>query len=117
MKFTISRASGTDAVPPIPEARREIVTTWDFRGFHTPEEHDKRTPWATPWLERGTEHGTWAGGIKRRLDDREVWVVEFNTLEEVVALVQREGDIIFREGFDSFEVGPLAIIIYDDYIE
>ena len=114
MKFLVTRTSLYSAdTPPCPGAVLELLPSWDVRTFKTPAEHDARFP-AEPWLKYGTEHTTWSGGIRRRLEDRAVWTIDIPNL---LAFVAEHGHCILEAANpDTGKLLP-SIEIYDDYRE
>ena len=64
------------------------------------------------WREEGNEHQILPNGhIRRRLADREVWVVEIETLDDLVEFSKKYGELVL-----NFK-DCLEIEIYDDYRE
>lgn len=65
------------------------------------------------WKDRGSEHSiTEQGNIKRRRErDVKVWLIELNSLEELMEFVKENGQCIVT----SYK--HPAIEIYDDYRE
>lgn len=117
--FRISRTSLCGDEKPCDEAYRGTRECWDYRTFETPEEHDERlvdsSRLTRPWLEEGINHGTWERGIKRQLDDQEVWLIDIDSFEDFYA---KYGDFIVRRPFGVNREGTeLEIEIYDGYRE
>ena len=121
MQFIVKRTSDWEQNnPPCRGAVETLVQVWDFRTFKTPQEHDAKLcqghrP-SQQWLEKGTEHGTYEGGIKRRLDDKKGWVIEINSLEELIEFSKEYGELVVSN-FTSTNYEVPTIEIYDDYRE
>ena len=86
--------------------------------FKTPEEYDANSRRDGKWFDKGTEHGTWnyeggKTGIKRRLDDESVWVVEFESFEDLMAFVTKYGELVLSYGDGIIP----SVEIYDYYRE
>jgi hypothetical protein len=120
-RFGIVRTStrGSEDDKPCAEAVPGTIQTWDYRTFKSPEEHDAKL--GQKWHDRGTQHGFVYGprggvqGIKRRLEDRETWFVEFSTLAELMAFYEKYGDLVLSESWSDRQTPRLEI--YDDYRE
>lgn len=120
MRFAITRTSvHSDDGAPCPEAIKGTLPYWDVRTFKSPEEHDAKLK--ERWLDRGTEHQIVYGprggvqGIKRRMDDRTAWFLDFDSLEALMAFREKHGDLIVTGAFGNYE--HPCIEIYDDYRE
>jgi len=119
--YLIKRTSVWDGKP-CDEAFEGTRPYWDYRTFETPEEHDRKLCGVNalgcetkPWLEEGTDHGTWQGGIFRKLKDRKVWLVEAESIEE---LFERYGNIVVQRPYGHHhDDAEIEIEIYDDYRE
>jgi hypothetical protein len=116
--YRISRTSSWGEKP-CEEAFEGMRPCWDYRTFKTPEEHDRKLVGfgfnkTKPWLEEGVEHGTWEGGIKRRLDDVKVWLIEAESIDE---LFDRYGTLVVQSSWSAGETNELEVEIYDDYRE
>jgi hypothetical protein len=111
MKFKITRTSEWNEKSPCEEAKQGMGKVYDERTC-TEEYFDLNLAKhynGLKWKERGSEHTVLPNGnIKRRLEDSPYWTIEINTLEELIALSEKYGEIIL-DG-DSIE-------IYDDYRE
>lgn len=117
MRFQVSRTTRYEGRP-CDEAVEGTVEVWDRRSFKTPEEHDEKIPRGPGWLEAGTDHGIWRRGelygIERRMPDRQAWFVDIETLEDLVAFMDKHGDLVLQRDHPNL---PPEIEIYDDYRE
>jgi len=115
MKFIISRTSEWGDDSPHNNAKKEFVEHWRTRTCSEDEFNKIFSSREGLWRNKGKDHTvTEKGYIKRRESDVEVWIIEINTLEELIKL-SSENQII---------VGPISemhnlptIEIYDDYRE
>jgi len=101
--------------PPVPEAFAITRPHWDTRTFKSEAEHDARMN--EKWRARGTDHEQLEGGITRRLEDRRVWAVEAESIEE---LFRRYGTLVIDyEMFGHPKRGQemLSVEVYDGYRE
>ena len=114
MRFWITRTSVWSGHPGVEEAQLGIRPRYDTRTFKTFEEYDKRRFRDGRFLDRGTEHEVLPNGegIRRRIEDKEAWFVEVESLEDLMALNQRYGNLIIS----THDVVP-SIEIYDGYRE
>ncbi|NOX21122.1 MAG: hypothetical protein GXO99_07705 [Nitrospirae bacterium] len=98
MKFLISRKvqSISNTEKPCEEAVKEELTPLDYRTVETLEEAKKKI-WYKQWYEGGTNHREEDGMVVcERKEKEERWVVEINTLEELIKFQEKYGDIIIR---------------------
>lgn len=119
MKFIIKRTSGRANSSPCVEAKEEQVVGIETRTFRTPEEFDKRfAAREGAWLSVGTNHRIGRDGyICRDRDMMNVWTIEVNSIEELVALSRKYGEIIVADHYLSSNDEYPTIEIYDDYRE
>lgn len=103
MKFEIYRTSGFGMQKPCEEAFIDKVIHIDERFSDSPS----KLPDSEKWFSKGSNHRVENGNIKRDLE-REVYVVEINTLSELIDLSNKYGDLIIDKN---------TIEIYDDYRE
>ena len=119
MKFIIKRTSGRANSSPCVEAKEEQVVRTETRTFHSPEEFDKKfANREGTWLSVGTNHRIGKNGyICRDREMMDVWVIEINSIEELVALSRKYGEIIITDHYlDINDMHP-TLEIYDDYRE
>lgn len=120
MKFIIKRTSGRANSSPCVEAKEEQVVRIETRTpFHSPEEFDKRfAAREGAWLSVGTNHRIGRDGyICRDRDMMNVWTIEVNSIEELVALSRKYGEIIVADHYLSSNDEYPTLEIYDDYRE
>ena len=119
MKFIIKRTSGRGNSSPCVEAKEEQVVETETRTFRTPEEFDKRSAAREgAWLSVGTNHRIGRDGyICRDRDMMNVWTIEVNSIEELVALSRKYGEIIVADHYLSPNDEYPTLEIYDDYRE
>lgn len=120
MKFIITRTSvwGDDSSP-CAEAKKEQIARTEVRTFHSPEEFDKKfAEREGAWLSVGTNHRIGRNGyICRDRDMEDVWIIEVNSIEELIVLSQKYGRIIVEDcRLISNDKYP-TIEIYDTYRE
>lgn len=127
MKFIIRRTTHYEESAPIKGAFKMMVPYWHTRTC-TEEYFDKHfAPTEGKWRSKGKNHkkikanynhlskGTW---ISRQEEDREVWAIEINSLEELIAFEKKYGDIIISTYQDNEgDEDILVIEIYDGYRE
>lgn len=94
---------------------------WQYSTFKTEEAYDKnRGLYDKKWREEGTEHKSWAFGICRRLENKKVWAIDIESLDDFVKAIKWRSIILSTQ--NETEHGPdeepmLQIEIYDDYRE
>ncbi len=119
MKFIITRTSEWGNSSPCAEAKKEQIVKIEARTFHSPEEFDKRfADREGNWLSVGTNHRIGENGYICR--DREVvnvWAIEINSIEELVTLSRKYGEIIISDHYLDINDGHPTLEIYDDYRE
>ena len=117
MKFIIDRSSlgwWLAKKAPYDGAIMETCIRVDERTTDAPEKvpsHNGETEW---WYEKGRNHRVEDGHIKRDFD-AQAWFIEINSLEELLALIANEGDIVV--GYSNMNSDIPYIEIYDDYRE
>jgi len=120
MRFIVTRTSTWSDNRPCDEAVPVTLEWWDCRTFKTEQEHDNRLALTDgPWRSKGSEHGAWEEGIRRRLDDRQAWAVDLPDLAALMAFAAKHGQLVI-EGPRPHEHGDTAlpsIEIYDGYRE
>ena len=107
MRFKVSRTSIYHDEKPCDEAFMGRYTPVDARTFKSPEEHDERFP-KNKWHSSGSNHRLTKSGIARDLPACRTWFVEIASLEELVSMSKKYGELVF-DG-DGIE-------IYDTYRE
>lgn len=119
MKFIIKRTSGRANSSPCAEAKEEQVVRTETRTFHSPEEFDKKfANREGKWLSVGTNHRIGKNGyICRDREMMDVWVIEINSIEELVALSRKYGEIIIAGHYFDINDEYPTLEIYDDYRE
>lgn len=120
MKFIITRTSEwDDSSSPCAEAKRSQVVRVETRTLRTPEEFDKKfAAREGTWLSVGSNHRTGRDGyICRDREMMDVWTIEVNFIEELVALSRKYGEIIIANHYLSSNDEYPALEIYDDYRE
>lgn len=120
MKFIITRTSEwDDDCSPCEEAKRSQVVRVETRTLRTPEEFDKKfAAREGAWLSVGTNHRTGKDGyICRDREMMDVWTVEVNSIEELIALSRKYGEIIVGNHYLSSNDEYPTLEIYDDYRE
>ena len=119
MKFIIKRTSGRGNSSPCVEAKEEQVVRTETRTLHSPEEFDKKFAYREgSWLSVGTNHRIDKNGyICRDCEMMDVWTIEINSIEELIALSRKYGEIIITDHYlDINDMYP-TLEIYDDYRE
>ena len=119
MKFIIERTSGRGNSSPCVEAKEEQVVRTETRTLHSPEEFDKKFAGREgSWLSVGTNHRIDRNGyICRDREKMDVWTIEIDSIEELIALSRKYGEIIITDHYlDINDMYP-TLEIYDDYRE
>ncbi len=121
MKFIISRTSELRSdVPPCDGARKESYKYIDRRTVKSLADA-RKAKWGAEFFARGENHREEKSGdcgIARDLGPRDYWVIEFETLEELLAFQDKHGDLVLgRPLFDLVNGPEREIEIYDGYRE
>lgn len=115
MKFIIKRASEwDDAVKPCEEAKLEKIVFTEVVESLERNTNDGGKTWYTDinyFNHRKTENNEFARDFYENM-----FTIEINTLEELMAFKAKYGDIILEEPWQG-ECEYQQIKIYDDYIE
>jgi hypothetical protein len=115
MRFEVSRTSIWQEEKPCPEARRVKGVRIDLRTADDPSKipayEGKSTAW---WYGKGRNHRVENGYIQRDFPTK-YWVVDFETLEELMAFYKKYCPLILHPSFDDESMPCLEI--YDDYRE
>ncbi len=112
MKFIISTktVSLTQSKKPCNEAKEVALTPLDFRDVKTLEEA-KGKVWYKSWIESGENHREENGMV---VSDKKAkvsqWVVDINTLEELLAFQSSYGDIVISDSSPYKEAKKEIII-------
>ena len=107
MKFIITRTSDYgDCSSPCAEAKEDQLVRIETRALYSPEEFDKKF---------ADREGN--GYICRDREMMNVWTIEINSIEELIALSRKYGEIIITDHYlnDNDEYPTLEI--YDSYRE
>lgn len=117
MKFIIERTSTLDRKP-CREAKSEKFMYIDHRTVKTLAEArlPKHKHWADKFFASGTNHREEGGMIARDTKMRPRWVIEVNTLEDLLRLTDKYGNIIIGSE-DDYKGIEWYMEIYDDYRE
>ncbi len=105
MKFIISRKRlpVTENKKPCDEARQEELTPLDYRTVKTLEEA-KGKVWYKDWLESGENHREENGIVVcNKKEKTKQWVIEVNTLKELIAFQDKYGEIVFSDSTPYIE--------------
>jgi hypothetical protein len=117
MKFWVRRTSnrGENKRAPVKGAKRERAVCTSYGTWKTLDaaRKDKGKDW---FFSDGTfNHRKVRGGVAHDYH-QDLWAIEIDTLEALMKLVEREGDVIISVGEDMYGNGP-QIEIYDGYRE
>ncbi len=120
MEFEIERTSSFYEKPCEEAYEKEIIRI-DERTFKTFEEYDERWGRDKKWVEEGFNHKIIPANedidyqhIYRELNDK-IWCIKINTLEELLELQEKYGDIILSTCYKNKNIKSLEI--YDDWRE
>lgn len=118
MIFVISRTSYWDKKP-CKEAIKIPVEHWHTRTCKSFKEFDERFgEQEGNWLSKGKNHKIINGNIMRQEDYQDEWCIEINSLDELLSLHEKYGNLIISSSYNSSPTGqPLSIEIYDGYRE
>lgn len=114
MKFRITRTSGNyfDEAKPCEKAVKGTYLYTHTRSCTEEEFNRKHAHREGLWRSKGINHRVDSRGYIQREDEIEGFLIEINTLEELVAFIDEVGEIIISKD------NPLPEIeIYDDYRE
>ena len=120
MKFILSRTSvwGDTSKPLSKLAKIETLnlTYMDSRNAKTLEEAKKK-PWYKSWFEQGTNHREENGLVvcDRLHQETPCNTIEVNSLEDILGLVNEEGEIVVTK--TNYKEISYEIEIYDGYRE
>lgn len=114
MKFKLRRTSAYGDKP-IENCKKVRVDSWHIRSVSEEEFNKRFSEREGLWRSKGEKHRVTSEGFIARVDSKEtVYVVEINTLDDLIAFVKEHGTLVIDEpdltGLPSLE-------IYDDYRE
>lgn len=116
MKFAIFRTGGFSYhKKPCKEARKEAFVRVDERTVDDPRKIPVYIDSDGGWYNDGRNHRVENGHIKRDFDD-EHFVIEINSLDELMEFVKKYGRIVVNPKAWTDDTLP-QIEIYDDYRE
>ena len=114
MIFTVRRVSQfDDTQKPCEEAFRGVLLSVDIRTISDPSEFNDKTL-EKNWYKEGTNHRLINGCIARDMGMEEVWLIEFENLEQLLEFKEKYDDIIIRTSYIDNKTHE--ILIYDDYL-
>lgn len=116
MKFVISRTSEWGDFSPCEEARKETIWVTEENKAPTPEEHEKVRGRYPTWLSVGKNHRISSDGHIQRDVERTEWVVNINSVEDLLKLSDKYGELIVCRSKYPLDIVP-RIEIYDTYRE
>ena len=115
MKLEVKRTSIWGDEKPCENATQAMVPHYDTRSC-SESDYDNRVRIlshgsdAKRWSEYGTEHTVKPNGhIIRRVEDKKVWVIDINSIDDLFNFVDANGDCVISK--------DRSIEIYDDYRE
>lgn len=112
-RFIVTRTSIYGNKRPCKEAKRAPYTRIDERTFNDPAKID----WVgglEEWYGNGTNHRVTNGHIQRDFEDS-AWFVEFESLDDLMAFVNRYGAVVIGEWYSNHDIRYIEI--YDGYRE
>ena len=113
MKFKVERTSMWNGEKPCEEAYKGQIPYVQELCFKTFEEFKDK--YKEDFLSRGTNHRIIKKGIARDMGYEDCWYVDINSLEELVALEKKYGNIIITRPYTDSKI--LELEIYDTYRE
>ncbi|HBU62424.1 MAG: hypothetical protein CMH91_15065 [Oceanicaulis sp.] len=119
-EFVVTRTSCWDLTKaPCEGATAKAMDFIDRRTFKTFEEHDaKLGASAGAWTSKGVDHRVTETGIERRFPlSKSVWVIEVNSLEDLLKLAREEGELVVSASDYGLPEGIPSVEIYDSYRE
>ena len=117
MLFQVTRTSAWYEDKPYDKCIQIKLTKEDRRTFRTPEEYDERcAKHSGKWFDFGTNHRVEDGFIVRDLGTEDVWAIEINSLEELLAFgAEVKQELVIGTSYVDYKT-PM-IEIYDDWRE
>lgn len=116
MKFIISRTSEWGDSSPCAEAKKETIWITEDNKCPSFEEYNRAYSDRTPWLSVGKNHRISSNGHIQRDVEQTEWVVDINSIEDLLELSKKYGELIIYTQLFPGEIAPY-IEIYDDYRE
>jgi hypothetical protein len=114
MKFRITRTSGS-CVDEAKPYKKAVKGTYLYTHTRTVSEEEFNRKFADReglWRSKGINHRVDSRGYIQREDERDGFLIEINSLEELVAFIDEVGEIIISKDNPMPEIE-----IYDDYRE
>ncbi len=116
MKFIVHRTSDwLEKNAPCKGAKLDEYIYIDRRTVKTLKDARKYW-WGEEYLNNGTNHREEYGMIARDLKPVKKWTIEIYSLEDLLKLQKKEGNLIIHD-IDDLKGIELGIEIYDDYRE
>jgi len=121
MEFRISRTSIWTDEKPCEEAYKKEYIREDERGFASPEEFKEKLH--EDWFSEGFNHRIITNTKDNYINDTHIiryfkdedWFIKINTIEDLLKLEEKYGDLIIRTFYDNKNYKEIEI--YDDYRE
>lgn len=116
MNFVITRTAEHGDIKPCKEAFKSKIKYWHTRTCNEKEFNDKFSDREGLWKSKGKNHKvTKDGYITRQEEDRETWMVEINSLEELLKFQKKYGELVLSHSYLDDKTN--SIEIYNDYRE
>lgn len=113
MEFMISRTSMWLGKRPCEEAYMKNFKYKDIRAFKSFEEYENK--FKEKFTDNGTNHRVNERGYIEREFESKAWFIKIDSLEQLLKLTNKYGDIILDKSFLNNDI--YSIEIYDDYRE
>lgn len=121
MEFKISRTSIWGDKKPCKEAYKKEYIREDERGFASPEEFKEKLD--EDWFSKGFNHRIITNTKDNYDNDTHIirdfkaegWFIKINTIEELLKLEEKYGDLIITTLYNNKNIKEIEI--YDDYRE
>ena len=118
MKFIVKRTSLWDDRQPIKEAKKVLIPFWHTRTCSEEYFNKNFSKSEGLWRSKGKNHKELGKNeITRQEEDRYAWMVEVNSLEELLKITEKYGEIIISNYNNGDENKLFELEIYDDYRE
>ena len=128
MRFVVSRTSLYGDGKPCDEATAGTIDRWDTRTCSEAEFNrkqlgrdirmrgDAEVEGSSDWRDEGTDHKSLPNGyITRNVGPEPVWFIEIDSLDELIAFQEKQGDLVLTES--TWNSDEPAIEIYDGWRE